>query len=109
IRNFKSVKIIALGDSGQLPPITGGNFLLEKPDVFLDEILRQALDNPIIYLSMLAREGKRIDYGLYGDSVQVIQRNQLDEEMFILSDQIIAGKNKTVKSLNMFHRKNILG
>jgi len=104
-----NIKIMALGDPGQLPPIAGGNTLLDNPDIFLDEILRQALDNPIIYVSMLAREGKHIQYGLYGDTVQVIQRNQLHEDMFRYSDQIIAGYNKTVKALNLYHRKHILG
>jgi exodeoxyribonuclease V len=103
------IKIMALGDPGQLPPISGGNTLLDNPDVFLDEIMRQALDNPIIYISMLAREGKRIPYGLYGDKVQVIQRNELHEEMFLHADQVIAGMNKTVQALNMFHRKHIQG
>jgi exodeoxyribonuclease V len=111
LRDLQSfgIKIMALGDPGQLPPISGGNTLLDKPDVFLDEILRQALDNPIIYVSMLAREGKRIPHGLYGDAVQVIARNELHEDMFKYSDQIIAGYNKTVKALNLYHRKHILG
>jgi exodeoxyribonuclease V len=111
IADLKSfgIKIMALGDPGQLPPISGGNSLLDKPDVFLTEIMRQALDNPIIYVSMLAREGKHIPYGVYGDKVQVIQRNQLHEEMFQYADQVIAGMNKTVHALNMYHRKHIQG
>ena len=110
LRDLQSfnIKIMALGDPGQLPPINGGNDLLVKPDVFLNEVLRQALDNPIIYISMLAREGKNIPYGVYGDKVQVIPRNQLHEDMFKYSDQIIAGTNKTVSALNMYHRKHIL-
>jgi exodeoxyribonuclease V len=108
IQTFK-VKTMALGDPGQLPPITGGNSLLENPDVFLDEVLRQALDNPIIWLSMLAREGKAIPHGTFGDRVQVVRRNELYPEMFLHADQIIAGKNATVKALNAYHRKEILG
>jgi exodeoxyribonuclease V len=108
LRSFK-IKIIALGDPGQLPPITGGNSTMENPDVFLDEIMRQALDNPIIYLSMLARQGKRIDYGTHGDTVHVVRQNELWPEMFTGADQIIAGRNATVKAINKFHRHEHLG
>jgi exodeoxyribonuclease V len=103
------IKVMALGDPGQLPPIYGSNSLLDNPDVFLDEVLRQALDNPIIYVSMLAREGKTIQYGMHGDTVQVVRPNELWADMFLGADQIIAGKNATVKALNMYHRKENLG
>lgn len=108
LMEFK-IKIIAIGDPGQLPPIAGGNTLLQKPDVFLDEILRQALDNPIIYLSMLARNGETIKYGTHGNAVQVVRKDELYPEMFSMADQIIAGRNQTVHDLNKFHRRHILG
>lgn len=41
------IPIIAIGDHGQLPPI-GSNFnLLQKPDITLEQIHRQAEGNPI--------------------------------------------------------------
>lgn len=71
------IPILAMGDPGQLKPIedTPG-FDLEDPSWFLDEIHRQAQDNPIIRLSAMAREGKNLPYGDYGDGVKVITRRQ---------------------------------
>ena len=43
-----NVPIVAAGDHGQLPPIRGSFNLMEKPDLLLEEIHRQAADNPII-------------------------------------------------------------
>ena len=49
--------ILVLGDPGQLPPISGGGFFTDhEPDVLLQEIHRQARDNPIIDLAQLARQ-----------------------------------------------------
>ncbi|ALN97745.1 hypothetical protein Bp8pS_066 [Bacillus phage vB_BpuM-BpSp] len=93
----------------QLPPVSGGNTLLRNPDVFLDEILRQALDNEIIRLSMKARNGEYINFGRYGNDVVVIRNNQIEPEMFMSADQIIAGRNATISALNTYHRKKHLG
>ena len=49
-------KILVLGDPMQLRPIRGtGFFNVEKPEVMLTEIHRQAADNPIIRMSMEVR------------------------------------------------------
>lgn len=85
------VPILAVGDPGQLPPVgdTWG-FDMEAPDVFLTEIHRQALDNPIIQLATMAREGKMLKEGVYGDDVKVVDRRNddvtlnMDREAMIL-------------------------
>ncbi|BCX13622.1 MAG: exodeoxyribonuclease V [Candidatus Dojkabacteria bacterium] len=75
--SFK-IPIIAVGDHGQLPPI-GENFnLLEKPDLRLEEVHRQAQNNPIIKLSMMLRAGKEIPVGKYSDKVKKISSNSID-------------------------------
>ena len=54
--------ILVLGDPAQLPPISGGGFFTEvEPDVMLTEVHRQAADNPIVRMSMIVREGGRLD------------------------------------------------
>ncbi len=51
-----NLPIIVFGDHGQLPPI-GNNFsLMKNPDLKLETIHRQLADNPIIQISILARE-----------------------------------------------------
>ena len=50
--------VLVLGDPGQLPPVSGGGFFTEhEPDILLEEIHRQARDNPIIELARQVREG----------------------------------------------------
>ncbi len=57
------VPMLFIGDHGQLPPIGGQLALMEKPDVTLITIQRQAAQNPIIALSMVVRqEGKVPDH-----------------------------------------------
>lgn len=94
-------KILVLGDPGQLPPVRGeGAFTAQEPDVMLTEIHRQALENPIIRLSMMAREGKHIPHGVYSDTVMKLSKWKIDVRDFIHADQVITGMNKTRLNLN---------
>lgn len=62
-------KILIMGDPGQLPPIEGyGYWTKRKPDIFLTEVLRQALDSPIIRLATMARKGKTLPLGRWKDN-----------------------------------------
>lgn len=98
------VKCLFSGDGAQLPPVNGACPLLENPHYTLTQIVRQAADNPIIQVATLAREGKQIPYGNYGDSVCVIGKNALSKaerkRLFLKADQILCGRNKTRIELN---------
>lgn len=98
------VKCLFSGDSAQLPPVNGNSRLLERPDYTLKEIVRQAADNPIVQLATMAREGKEIPYGNYGDRVSVISRRIFHgkerERILCKADQIICGLNRTRVALN---------
>lgn len=98
------VKCLFAGDGAQLPPVNGTCPLMESPHYTMTEIVRQAADNPIIRLATMAREGKRIPFGNYGDKVCVIGKNGLRAEdrkrIFLKADQIICGRNKTRAALN---------
>lgn len=94
-------KILVLGDPAQLPPVKGdGFFINDAPDFMLTDIHRQAAENPIIWMSMEVREGRRLVLGDYGDS-QVIRRAQVGQKMVLCADQVLCGMNKTRQSLNM--------
>jgi len=94
-------KILVLGDPGQLPPIKGeGHYTKRKPDYFLTEIHRQAEGNPIIQLSMLARQGQFLKLGEYGDGVRVVDSDDMEFEDFLKADQVLSGKNVTRQFLN---------
>ena len=93
--------VLVLGDPGQLPPIGGGGFFTEQdPDFLLEEIHRQAADNPIIRIARDVREGREIEYGDYGE-VQVIARGQVTGDLVMNADQVLVGTNKTRKRYNM--------
>ena len=88
---------IFLGDPGQLPPVIKdsnlgetGYDLLQKPHIFLDEVMRQAQESEIIKLSMDIREGKRI----------MPFKEELTTGHLLWADQIICGTNATRVSLN---------
>lgn len=99
-----NVPIIVLGDPGQLPPIKGTNTLLENPDVLLTEVMRQAADNPIIYLSMLARQGKYIEKKRYGTHCLVMNKSEITDNMYQRADIVLCGTNKTRRELNSYIR-----
>lgn len=98
------VKCLFSGDPAQLPPVGGTNTLLTMPCVTLTQIVRQEKDNPIVKLASLARAGKALPYGSYGESVQVIPKNSLTpaerRQLFLKADQIIVGTNRTRETIN---------
>jgi exodeoxyribonuclease V len=98
-----SIPILATGDPGQLPPIQGKNPLMDNPDYFLTEIVRQAQDDPIVQLATRVRNGEKLPYGNYG-SVIILDKSTLPQSMLknllLKADQIICGTNSTRIYLN---------
>jgi exodeoxyribonuclease-5 len=107
------VPIIAVGDHGQLPPINGTFNLMEKPFLTLEEIHRQARLNPIIEVSIMAREQGEIKPGHYGTGVEKISSEEagtMIEEIFNSYDDdtlILCGYNSTRVKINSAIRANI--
>lgn len=92
------VPLLVLGDPGQLPPIEGtGALIKEKPDIMLTEIHRQAAGNPIIQLSLRARNGIPIPKG---EQYNHLNQSSLTKEQVFSYDQILCGKNLTRIALN---------
>lgn len=93
-------KVLVLGDPAQLPPVKGGGFFTEaEPDAMLTEVHRQAVDDPIIRMSLAIREGGTLDYGPYGES-RVVTRREITTEDVTSADQVLVGLNKTRKLYN---------
>lgn len=107
--------IIVVGDHGQLPPIRGNFNLMQKPDVTLNEIHRQAKLNPIIAISIQARREGKIDTGKYSGTVIKFDRNdsETSERMTELLGNysndtlILCGYNTTRKRLNTYIRNSL--
>lgn len=99
-----NVHVIALGDPFQLPPVKGNSDVLDHPHVVLTDIMRQALDSPIIRLSMDIREGNVIQYGGPKEA-RVIRKEQLSEKLLVGADIVLCGRNDTRMMLNQEIRK----
>ncbi len=92
--------VLVLGDPAQLPPVKGGGFFTEaEPDFMLTEVHRQAADNPIVRMSMIVREGGRLQRGDYGES-RVIARDEIDSISVTKADQVLVGLNRTRRLYN---------
>jgi exodeoxyribonuclease-5 len=98
--------ILALGDPFQLPPVNkdDDNGVLQKPHVFLDEIMRQAQESEIIRISMDIREGKNISL-FDGNEVKIFSPKDFTEPMLTWADQILVGTNATRINLNNTMRR----
>lgn len=98
------VKVLLCGDDAQLPPVEGFNSFLKSPRHTLKDIVRQQEDNPIIKLSLLAREGKFLPYGNFGDKAYVVSGRKIGgaqkERLMLGADQIICGLNSTRTAIN---------
>lgn len=109
-----NIPIIAIGDHGQLPPVEGNFNLMEKPELKLEKIYRQAAHNPIIQLSIEARTKGKIAIGKYSDHVEKINRQdplsqeKVQELLEKYNDEtmILTGYNHTRAKINDFIRQH---
>jgi exodeoxyribonuclease-5 len=89
-------KVLVLGDPAQLPPVGGAGYFTENvtPDIMLDEIHRQAKDNPIIEMATRVRNQQELKIGSYGSS-EVIPLSKINKEICLAADQLLVGRNST--------------
>lgn len=94
-------RVLIVGDNNQLPPVGEEGGILDNPDYTLKEILRQAEDNPIIKLSQhILKKGYKIKEGKLGDRLFIVNRDKVDYNLLLKSNQILVGKNDTRKMVN---------
>lgn len=96
-----NVYVICLGDPFQLPPVDKDqdNHLLDHPHIFLDEIMRQAMDSEIVRLTMDIRAGKNIEL-FDGHDIKIYDKSKLSTGMLLWADQIISATNRTRIDMN---------
>lgn len=97
------VHVLALGDPFQIPPIVASadNHVLDHPHVFLDQIMRQALDSEIIRFSMWIREGKPISkYPAENKEVMCLHPGDVSGDMMLWADQTLCATNNKRHELN---------
>lgn len=92
------VKVIAVGDPAQLPPVMskGNQSLLSgKPDVVLENVQRSALDSPVTALAtIIRRDGKITGYGTKGSSGVYRSIHEVPRPVSSF-DQVIVGTHRT--------------
>ena len=106
------IKILCIGDHGQLPPIKGELNLMENPDIKLEKIHRMCESNPIIQLSQKVRNGEKIPNGSYGDRVHKVDKNDPLEIQFLhdvaqdaMNNVILCAFNRDRVKFNLFLRE----
>jgi len=100
------VPIIVLGDLNQLPPPFGTSIFLDKPDIILSQIMRQAEGDPIVWLSQQVLHGKRLSVGVYGNS-SVINKDNMSDFILKQADIVLTGTNLLRYHMNNHFRENI--
>ena len=94
------IPIIAVGDLNQLPPVgEPSGFLIDGKIYHLTEIMRQAENDPIVYLSSRARMGFPIKNGYFGN-VLVINNDEMLPAMYAYSDIALCCTNRTRDTIN---------
>jgi exodeoxyribonuclease V len=101
------VKILYVGDHGQLPPVKSEFNLMaeEELDGKLTEIHRQDKDSGIVDLALEARKGNKLKNGKYGVKKDAVVKDSIGVEFMIKADQIICGRNATRSSINELYRE----
>lgn len=90
----------------QIPPIDKNqdNHVLDNPHVFLDEIMRQALDSEIIRASMWIRERKPI-YSFPCEQKEVMVVEEPTDGMLLWANQVLCATNRVRIETNERIRK----
>jgi len=103
IRSYKHLRVLCVGDHGQLEPVGDNPRLMDMPDVRLEKIHRQAEHNPIIRFAHHLREGNTPPYGEIGNNLRICKRS--DSPLFDASWQLICAFNPTRHKVNAICRQ----
>jgi ATP-dependent exoDNAse (exonuclease V) alpha subunit len=109
-----NIPILAIGDHGQLPPISGNFNLMQSPNIILGKIHRQAQGSPIIKLASEIRLSGKIPKFDNSSDLRFYMMSQLESDEFddiLLSSLkdgfILCGFNHTRIKLNKYIRQLI--
>ena len=103
-----NIPVVVLGDLNQLPPVFGDPFFLKEPDIILKQIMRQAENDPIVWLANQVLDGNELKPGVYGNSA-VIRKSDITDFNLKKADMIITGTNKLRYNINQYMRESIKG
>lgn len=89
------IKIIAVGDPFQLPPVkSSGSLITGKPDALLTEVHRTALDSPVLELATYVRERGHLPRVFEQGPTKIVSDTR-DAGDLLGFDRVIVGTHKT--------------
>jgi exodeoxyribonuclease V len=97
------IPILIIGDPGQLPPVNGTGFFMQRPDAMLTRIHRQAANHPILRLADRVRRGQPLPRAGY--QVGEVLRITGDIEDLTAYDTILVGTNRSRRHYNQLRRR----
>ena len=101
-----NIPIIGMGDLNQLPPVFGSSSYMLHPNFILTKIMRQAENDPIVWLARRVLDGYPLQEGTFGQS-EVRRTIDLDKRLYTDYDITICATNYTRDVFNHAIRRNI--
>lgn len=92
-------KILYVGDPGQLEPIGDNPGVMNRPEILLNKIHRQAVESKIIQASIAVRDGKLVEFQ-QNDEIHCGPKSSIPMTSCLEVDQVICAFNKARDSIN---------
>lgn len=102
------IPTVFIGDNNQLPPVFGVSSVMLNPNFSLTKIMRQAEDNPIVYIAQKILNNEPIPYGTYGPNCSVVRTFPLGSN-YADYDVILTPLNRVRDTVNSHIRETVLG
>ena len=97
--------ILAVGDHGQLPPVKSRFNLMEDPQVRLENIHRQAEDNPILKWATMSRRGMDLPRTKLSDVVMKMGKNEAKQSGII--EDLMLNPSPEVVMIVAYNRERV--
>lgn len=96
-----NIPLLLVGDQAQLSPIGEANKYINGHHAYLDEVMRQALENPILWAATKIRKNEVVKEGVHGNILYMGRKGNLKPEWLRKDVQFITGTNATRQKINL--------
>lgn len=109
----RGVRVLWIGDHGQLAPVGGNPRIMERAAVRLERIHRQAADSPILKAAYAVREGQPVRKEWAGEHLRIGRVRHIEHAVDVAKrsgvDQIVVATNKERHAANHYWRGTLSG